>query len=252
MKEGFIDVEEKLEKIQKRVKGIEDKRVASEVFDKSTLLTLYDLANRGIIWVLNGVVKTGKEANIFHGEDKDGNPVAVKIHRVATGDYKAMLKYIEGDRRFKGLKRNKRSIVYTWVRKEFRNLQRARKCNVRVPAPVAFKNNVLVMEFIGDNGRPAVMLKDWEVKDPVRMFEMILGYVKKLYCRCNLVHADMSEYNVLVWNNKPVLIDLSQTVILEHPHSKKFLKRDVANLVRFFGKYVELDEEEVLKSIEEC
>jgi RIO kinase 1 len=185
-------------------------------------------------------------------EDKDGNPVAVKIHRVATGDYKAMLKYIEGDRRFKGLKKNTRSIVYTWVRKEFKNLQRARECNVRVPAPVAFKNNVLVMEFIGDKGRPAVMLKDWEMREPARMFEMILGYIKKLYCDGNLVHADMSEYNVLVLNNEPVLIDLSQAVIREHPSSEEFLKRDVANLVRFFGKYIELEEEEVLKNIEDC
>ncbi len=252
MKEGVIGLEEKLEKVRKRIKGVEDRRVASEVFDKSTLLTLYYLANRGVIWVLNGVVKTGKEANVFHGEDKDGNPVAVKIHRVATGDYKARLKYIEGDRRFKGLKKNTRSIIYTWVKKEFKNLQRARACNVRVPAPVAFKNNVLVMEFIGDNGKSAVMLKDWEMEDPARMFEMVLRHVKKLYCHGNLVHADMSEYNVLVWHGAPVLIDLSQAVIREHPSAGEFLERDVANLVRFFGKYIELDEEEVLKSIEDC
>lgn len=242
-------LEEKLEKIRKRVKGVEDTRVASEVFDTSTLLTLYDLANKGVIGVLNGVVKTGKEANVFYAEDKEGSPLAVKIHRVATGDYKAMLKYIEGDRRFK-LKKTKRSIVYTWVRKEFKNLQRARECGVRVPEPLAFKNNVLVMKFIGSQGRPAEMLRDFEMKDPERMFNLILGDVKKLYCQGNLVHADLSEYNVLVWRNKPVLIDLSQAVILEHPSSREFLKRDVANLIRFFKS--DIGVEEALKIVEDC
>jgi|TARA_B100000959_G_C14824867_1_gene559362 RIO kinase 1 len=252
MKESFYGQEEKLEKIRKRIKGVENRRVGSEVFDQSTLLTLYDLANRGNIWVLNGVVKTGKEANVFHGEDKDGNSIAIKIHRVTTRDYNAMLKYIDGDRRFTNFRRNKREIINTWVRKEYKNLQRAIACNVRVPVPVAFKNNVILMEFIGESNVSAVMLKDYVMKDPTVMFNTIKRYVKNLYCSGNLVHADLSEYNILIWNDAPVVIDFSQAVIREHPRSEEFLKRDITNLVRFFSKYIELEEEKVLKSIKVC
>lgn len=245
-------LDEKLDKIRRKVKGVEDRRVGSEVFDKSTLLTLYDLANRRIIEILNGVIKTGKEANVFYAEGREGESLAVKIHRVTTSDYKAMLRYIEGDPRFKGIKRSKRSIVYTWVRKEYTNLKRALECGVRVPRPIAYKNNVLVMDFIGEGRAPSPMLKDYEMVNPEKMFEEILSYAMKLYCRGKLVHADLSEYNILIQSGKPVFIDLSQSVIREHPNAEEFLRRDVANLVRFFRNYINIEEDTVYRRITGC
>ncbi|MGB4612598.1 MAG: RIO1 family regulatory kinase/ATPase, partial [Methanothermobacter thermautotrophicus] len=81
----------------KRLKGVEDRRVGSEVFDELTLKTLYKLANSGYLAVLNGAVSTGKEANVFKGITDTDDFVAVKIYRVATSDFKKMQYYIQGD-----------------------------------------------------------------------------------------------------------------------------------------------------------
>jgi RIO kinase 1 len=237
----------KIDEMRKKIKGVEDYKILDEVFDKSTLLSLYYLANKGVIDLLYGTIKTGKESNVFLGK-KDEKELAVKIHRVGTSDYKAMLKYINGDQRFRGIKRRRRSVVYTWVKKEFKNLNRARECKVRVPRPIAYRNNVLVMEFIGRGGRAYPMLKDVRPKRQGRVYKEILGFMKKLYCKGNLVHADMSEYNILMKGNKPVLIDLSAAVVRDHPLAEEFLKRDVANIARYFDQ----DEEEALRFVKDC
>ncbi len=227
---------------------IEDK-ITDTVFDKSTLMTLYALIRKGVIDLLYGVIKTGKESNVYLGKDKNGDNVAVKIHRIGTGDYRSMLDYIEGDLRFKGIKKSKRSIVYIWVKKEFKNLKRAKDCGVRVPDPIAFKNNVLVMEFIGEYDVASPMLKNVRLNDPRKVFETIRLDMKKLYNDGNLVHGDLSEYNILMKNDVPVLIDISQGVIREHPRAEEFLKRDVSNVCRFFSKFFEVDEKEVFEFI---
>ncbi len=230
---------------------IEDK-ITNTVFDKSTLMTLYALVRKGVIDLLYGVIKTGKESNVYLGKDKNGDNIAVKIHRIGTGDYRSMLDYIEGDLRFRGIKKSKRSIIYIWVKKEFKNLKRARDCGVTVPNPIAFKNNVLVMEFIGKDDIPSPILKDARLDDPEKVFETIRSYMKKLYKYGNLVHADLSEYNILMKDDMPVLIDISQGVIREHPRSEEFLKRDVSNICRFFSKFFEVDEKEVFESIKDA
>lgn len=245
MIDDFRRLDRELEKLRKKIKGLEDYKVSSEVFDKSTLLTLYYLANKGYIDILDGVIKTGKEANVFFGEGREGEELAVKIHRVTTGDYKSFLKYIEGDPRFRDIKKSRRRVIYTWVRKEYVNLRRAREAKVRVPEAVAYRNNVLIMRFIGKDRIPAPMLKEYEMKDPEAMLEEILKQAGRLYRKAHLVHADLSEYNILVHRGRPVIIDLSQAVVREHPHADAFLHRDVSNLVRFFRDYVEITEEEV-------
>lgn len=245
MIDDFRRLDRELEKLSKKIKGLEDYKVASEVFDKSTLLTLYYLANKGYIDILDGVIKTGKEANVFFGEGRKGEELAVKIHRITTGDYRSFLKYIEGDPRFRDVKKSRRRVIYTWVRKEYVNLRRAHEAGVRVPEAVAYRNNVLIMRFIGRRGAPAPMLKDYEMKNPKAMLEEVLKQAERLYRRAHLVHADLSEYNILVHRGRPVIIDLSQAVVREHPYAEKFLRRDVTNLVRFFEDFTEVTEEEV-------
>lgn len=245
-------LERELDALRKKVKGLEDLKVASEVFDKATLLTLYTLANKGYIDLLYGVIKTGKESNVFLGKDSTGKPLAVKIHRVTAGDFRAMRRYIEGDPRFTGFKKNRRGIVYTWVRKEFKNLERAYLAGVRVPKPIAFKNNVIIMEFIGSDATPSPMLKEERLSRPEEFFKELLANVKKLYCIANIVHADLSEYNVLVKDGLPVIIDLSSGVVKDHPLASEFLRRDIENLTRYFRRYFSVDYDEVYNYITSC
>ena len=236
---------------EKRVKSDDDRRVGSEVFDKITLETLYKLANQGYLQILNGAISTGKEANVFKGIDDQGDFVAVKIYRVTTSDFKKMQNYIQGDPRFKVKTSNKRQVINTWVNKEFRNLKRACENGVRVPRPIVAKNNILVMEFIGDEeGNPAPLLKNANISNPQRVMEKIIKFVKILYKEAKLVHGDLSGFNILIKDDQPVIIDISQGVVVDHPIAEELLNRDIANLFKDFKKLgIEISEDEIKRKI---
>lgn len=234
---------------EKRIKSVEDKRVGSEVFDSITLKTLYKLANTGYIHRLNGAISTGKEANVFKGLDEDDNFVAVKIYRVTTSDFKKMQNYIQGDPRFNVRTGNKRQLVNAWVTKEFRNLQRAYEAGVNVPKPIIAKNNILVMEFIGDEeGDAALPMRHSEIQDPEELLNKVINNMKLLYQKAGLVHGDLSSYNILIQDGDPVIIDISQGMTRDHPISNELLNRDIDNIVKDFKKLKIIISNEEIKS----
>ncbi len=235
----------------KRLKSVEDKRVGSEVFDRITLKTLYKLSNQGYIHLLNGAISTGKEANVFKGADENGNIVAVKIYRVTTSDFKKMQYYIQGDPRFNIRSSNKRQLINNWVLKEFKNLNRASEAGVRVPKPIVAKNNVLVMEFIGDeNGIPARLMRQSNISNPEYVANKIIDYVKKLYKDAEIVHGDLSGFNILIEDDEPVIIDLSQGMVVDHPMARELLNRDIDNLIKDFKKMgIEISKDEIKRKI---
>ena len=236
---------------EKRIKSVEDKRVGSEVFDSITLKTLYKLANSGYIHRLNGAISTGKEANVFKGIDEDDNFVAVKIYRVTTSDFKKMQNYIQGDPRFRVRTTNKRQLVNAWVTKEFRNLQRAEEAGVNVPTPITAKNNVLIMEFIGDEeGDAALPMRHSDIQDPEKLLKEVILNMKLLYQKAGLVHGDLSSYNILIQDEEPVIIDISQGMTRDHPISEELLNRDIDNIVKDFRKLkVKISNEEIKSEI---
>jgi len=238
---------------EKRIKSVEDKRVGSEVFDSITLKTLYKLANTGYIHRLNGAISTGKEANVFKGLDEDDNFVAVKIYRVTTSDFKKMQNYIQGDPRFNVRTGNKRQLVNAWVTKEFRNLQRAYEAGVNVPKPIIAKNNVLVMEFIGDEeGDAALPMRHSEIQDPEELLNKVINNMKLLYQEAGLVHGDLSSYNILIQDGDPVIIDISQGMTRDHPISNELLNRDIDNIVKDFKKLkINISNEEIKSAIKD-
>ncbi|MFQ6065188.1 MAG: serine protein kinase RIO [Candidatus Bathyarchaeia archaeon] len=218
-------------------KRSEEYEVLEEVFDRSTLMTIYDLLNKGTIDEIYGVVKAGKEARIYWGRDSEKRELAIKIYLTISAEFrKGMLPYIEGDPRFAHIRRDTRSLVYAWAQKEFKNLQRAHEAGIKVPEPIDVKNNVLIMEFIGEEGVSAPLLKETPLQDPRRVYRRLLTYIKKLYQKAELVHADLSEYNIMIWKDDPVLFDVSQSVPLKHPMANTFLRRDLENLHRYFNK----------------
>lgn len=216
-------------------KRSEEYEVLEEVFDKSTLMTIYDLLNKGVIDEIHGVVKAGKEARIYWGKDVDGKELAIKIYLTIASEFKkGKLRYILGDPRFAHVKRDTRSLVFAWALKEYKNLHLAKKAKVKVPKPYAVKKNVLVMQFIGKNGVPAPKLKESPLKDPESTYNMLFEHIKRLYQKARLIHGDISEYNIMMWRNRPVIFDMAQAVLYSHPMASTFLKRDLQNLQRFF------------------
>lgn len=246
-------IEAEIDKLRIKHKDSEKRKVAEDVFDYATLKTLYHLSNRGYIEALGGSISTGKEANVFHALGAGGREVAVKIYRVSSSNFNAIQEYIRGDPRFEKVGHRRRDIIVAWARKEFQNLKRAYDAGIRVPEPIVVERNVLLMEFIGEDGVGAPQLRSVSLGEgeAEQMFKVIVDYMKTLYCSLHMVHGDLSEYNVLVDSNRnPVLIDMGQGVLRAHPMAEEFLKRDVGNILRFFRKHgVKAAEEDILYRI---
>ena len=233
---------------QKRRKDDDEFKVVEGVIDPPTIKTLYKLLNQGTIRALHGAISTGKEANVYRGEDSDGKSVAVKIYRVSTAETDFMLEYIIGDPRFKSVKRRSRLLIPQWATKEYKNLLRYHEAGLPVPKPIAIERNVLIMEFIGDikSNLPAPLIKNVEIPSPVKTFNQIIRMIETGYTKAGLVHADLSEYNIL-WLGKPVIIDVSQAVLINHDNAKKYLFRDIQNIINYFTKLgVDSEDPEVI------
>ncbi|HEV8359745.1 MAG TPA: serine protein kinase RIO [Candidatus Thermoplasmatota archaeon] len=212
------------------------RKTEGEVFDRPTMLTLYRLISRNLLKTLDYPVSTGKEANVFHATDPNGHSLAVKIFRVHTATFHHYLQYIQGDPRFESLKGDRRNIIHAWVRKEYKNLLRLHDAGVRVPRPVAWAENVLVMAFVGGEGTSAPLLKDVELANPGVAFEDIAAAMERMWNRAGLVHGDLSEYNIMVADEELVIIDVGQAVMQKHPMAREFLERDTRNVARYFRK----------------
>jgi len=227
-----------------------DRKTEDEVFDRSTLSTFEKLISDKVIDILDFPISTGKEGNVFRGVTPRGKNVAVKIYRTSTSTFKNIQSYIVGDPRFKSIRTNHRDLVYAWTKKEFKNLKRLEMIGVRAPKAIICLNNVLVMQYIGSSNHPAPLLKDVVLEDPKEIFETLIEFISKMYKKAELVHGDVSAFNVLYYRKKPYLIDLGQGVLLEHSNSHEFLRRDIHNIVSFFNKYsIKADEKKIYKNI---
>ena len=104
---------------------------------------------------INGCISTGKEANVYFAKagEKYGVDIAIKIYKVETMVFRDREEYIDGERRFsKGQSRtNPRKLIKLWAEKEYRNLKRMHDNNLPSPKPLRIFNNLLLMEFVGEN-----------------------------------------------------------------------------------------------------
>lgn len=261
--------------------------------DHQTRLILHRMVNTGVLEEVNGVVRTGKEASVYHalGTDQvvaDGPGVApghqrkqtqnhdeeedetqeatqttattvttsgqqrqqqhqhqhrgyaVKVFRTTLDGFKNRMAYIQGDHRFGSygqLKRqNPRKIVRVWAEKEFKNLTRMHRSGIPCPEPWRLHENVLVMGFIGRDGWPAPQLKEVDISQKrLRLcyLQLVLA-MRMMYQEAQIVHADLSEFNVLVLSGKVFVIDVGQAVERDHPDALQYLERDCRNVTAFF------------------
>ncbi|MFH1510918.1 MAG: serine protein kinase RIO [Candidatus Woesearchaeota archaeon] len=222
-------------------------KTSHTVFDDFTNRNIMKLISEGHFDGLVGPVFVGKESNVFSAK-KGRSLVIVKIYRLETCDFNRMYDYIKSDSRYTHLKKRSRQIIFAWAQREYRNLLLARQAGVRVPTPITFKYNILVMELIGDTV-PSPKLKDCIPANPKRFLGEVISLVKSLYAS-GLVHGDLSSFNILNLNEKPVFIDFSQATTTNSPLAKELLHRDIHNVATFFAKHgVNLDKELVLEDI---
>jgi RIO kinase 1 len=107
------------------------------------------------------------------------------------------------------------------------------------------------MEYIGDEHNPAPVLKYTKIKAPKKKLQVLIDNISIMYAKANIVHGDLSEYNILVKDNKLIIIDVAQAVLLAHPMANEMLVRDVNNISRYFRDYYEInsDPNKILEKI---
>lgn len=225
-------------KTQRKQRDRSDRATIEQVMDPRTRLILFQLIQRGLFERIEGCISTGKEANVYHGVTLDGS-LAIKIYKTSILTFKDRDRYVTGEYRYRSgyCRHNPRKMVATWAEKEVRNLQRMHLAGLPVPKPILLKGHVLVMEFIGEDGWPAPLLKNAELDCPKLIDKLYCDCVRimcDLYRKCRLVHADLSEYNMLLLHQKLFVIDVSQSVEHDHPHALEFLRMDIGNVTRFF------------------
>jgi len=224
-----------------RIKDANMFKVKENVFDEVTLLALYKLVHKKWFSVIGGSISTGKEANVFYGEREDV-PLAIKIYRIQSANFTTMSSYITGDRRFSHVKKSRKDLIFAWTRKEFSNLVRARDAGIPVPEPLVWDRNILIMSFLGEGECPFPQIRNVTLSEPAEEYDAIMNMIDILYKKAELVHGDLSEFNIL-YGDKPYLIDMGQSVTRDHPRALQFLMRDIRNINRFFQKQCEVKTE---------
>uniref|UniRef100_A0A8C1SD36 Serine/threonine-protein kinase RIO1 n=1 Tax=Cyprinus carpio TaxID=7962 RepID=A0A8C1SD36_CYPCA len=195
-----------------RVKDKSDRATVEQVLDPRTRMILFKMLSRGVFSEINGCISTGKEANVYHATTAKGESRAIKIYKTSILLFKDRDKYVSGEFRFRHgyCKGNPRKMVRTWAEKEMRNLIR--------PAPL-LKNAVLS-----------------ESKSR-ELYLQVIQNMRIMYNEAHLVHADLSEFNILYHNGDAYFIDVSQSVEHDHPHALEFLRKDCSNVNDFFQKH---------------
>lgn len=216
-----------------------DRATVEQVLDPRTRLMLYKMINNGTINEINGCISTGKEANVYHAISND-EELAIKIYKTSILVFKDRDRYVSGEFRFRRgySKHNPRKMVQVWAEKEIRNLTRLRNAGIPCPKPILLRKHILIMSLIGKKGKAAPRLKDSKLTedDFVDAYFQIVQIMRKMYHHCKLIHADLSEYNILYFKKKLYIIDVSQSVEHDHPMALDFLRRDCVNITNYFKK----------------
>lgn len=209
---------------------------------------LMPLLEDGLVDEVLAQLKSGKEATVYLVRSK-GALRCAKVYKDAHHrSFRQATAYREGRRvkssrdaraMAKGSRFGKQELEEAWQNAEVSALYRLAAAGVRVPVPYGCFEGVLLMEMVNDgHGHPAPRLGEVAfTPDQARDFhERLLREVVRMLC-AGLVHGDLSEYNILVDPQGPVIIDLPQAVdAAGNNHAQSMLERDVDNLRLFFGQ----------------
>lgn len=204
-------------------------------------LALNALAKRGTLKSITASpIGRGKEADVYQGETPAGRIVAVKFHRVGRTSFRQTKRYRTyiGDRYHISWLYQSRIAA----KNEYEALRTLYVEEVSVPEPIDWNRNVVVCEYV-----EGVELSEAPpLPDPREFLETLLNEIKKAY-RGGVVHADLSEYNILVSQRGPVIFDWPQWLPRSHPSAIHYLKRDLQNILKFFKRKYN-----VSYNLEEC
>jgi RIO kinase 1 len=192
---------------------------------------------------------SGKEASVFVVRCGDDTRCAKVYKEANKRSFRQSVDYTEGRKvknsrearaMNKGSKYGRKAQEEAWQSAEVDALYRLAAAGVRVPKPFNFYEGVLLMELVTDaQGNAAPRLNDVEFtpEDARAHHYTLLKEVVRMLC-AGIVHGDLSEFNILLGSEGPVIIDLPQAVdAAGNNHASSMLERDVDNLTAYFGRF---------------
>lgn len=195
---------------------------------------------------LNGVVGHGKESTVLHAtgrnhEDMPGQEVAIKIFK---SDNTMAFKTRDTYNRSKcpsykfDKPKSKNDSLNKWAERGFKNLKLLRRTGINCPDAISLKKHVLVMTFLGNDARPSPQLRAAKLNESQlrQSYRQVVDIMVNMYQKCELIHGDLSEYNLLWHNDQVYVIDVSQSMFSSHPNANSFLFRDCKNILDFYQK----------------
>jgi RIO kinase 2 len=194
------------------------------------LLALNAIVKSDMLQALGKPVGMGKEADVFEAMTPRKEKVAVKFHRLGRVSFR-------DTRRKRGFIGERRHMSWLYqsrlaAEREYEALKKAYEAGVSVPRPIFQNRHVVVMEFIEGHQLSEVS----ELDDPEAFLDEILINVKKAY-DAGLIHNDLSEFNLMAsGEGKIYIIDWPQYISRGDPNAQTVLKKDVANVLRFFSR----------------
>lgn len=211
--------------------------------------SLHELLDQGVIGRILRQLKSGKEASIYVVE-AEGQVCAAKVYkRIEARTFRQRQDYVEGrqsgDSREqramdRGSRFGRRKREEAWQGAEAAAMRRLVAAGVRVPRPLASHDGVLLMDLVRDAaGEPApqIAAARYDRARAVWLHATIMQQIAAML-RAGLVHADLSEFNILAAAAGPTIIDLPQAVdATANNNAKRLLIRDVANITRFCSRF---------------
>ena len=237
------------ERFEDRRKETQSRQLQDEFFDHSTLLAISRLITQGQFDSVDYPISTGKEGGVFRATGGEGYR-AVKVYRIGNAVFRRLPAYAIEALRREASDRNYARMVYAWTRREHSVLRRLHDAGVRVPTAYGYLRNVLVMEFIGTDGIAARRLQEATVEDPQALYDDLVVQLHRMSVEAKLVHGDLSPYNVLWLDDKPILIDVAQSMEGDHPQAPALLRRDIDNFARYLERLgADVDAEEFFSAV---
>jgi len=207
-------------------------------------LSINALVKAGVVEAFGKPLGIGKEADVYDALSSNGERLAIKFHRLGRISFRQTV-------RKRGYVADHVNWLYQSKRaaeKEFEALNIVFPKGVAVPKPISQNRHTVVMGAIDG----VELAKCKEISNPKKVLMEILRNIRKAYLKAGVIHADLSEYNIIIEPDMHILIiDWPQYVTKTHPNAQQLLRRDVRNVFQFFNRkrMLKIPEEDIEKAV---